>query len=221
MANNSLNMSAELAAYLRRISVRESDILARLRAETSHLEAAIMQISPEQGAFMAMLLGLVRAERALEVGVFTGYSALVTALALPERGHLTALDINEDWTRIARRYWDEAGAQDKIDLRLGPALHSMDELLGRGLAGTYDFAFIDADKVNYLGYYERALELVKADGLIAVDNVLWGGNVVDPEKNDADTKAIRELNEVMRDDTRISLCMVPIGDGLSLARKLP
>jgi caffeoyl-CoA O-methyltransferase len=157
----------------------------------------------------------------VEVGVFTGYSALVPALALPEDGHVTALDISEDWTRIARRYWTEAGVQGKIGLRLGPALQSMDELLGNGLAGTYDFAFIDAVKTNYPGYYERALEFVKPDGLIAVDNVLWGGNVIDPDKNDADTRAIRTLNEAMRDDERISLCVVPIGDGLSLTRKLP
>ncbi len=218
MKDSGFQLSDEIAAYLRKISVRETEILIRLREETAELEGGGMQISPEQGAFVSMLLSLIDARRTLEIGVFTGYSSLVTAMTLPDDGHITACDVSEEWAAVARRYWAEAGVAGKIDLRLGPTLETLDGLLGNGLAGTYDFAFIDADKENYGGYYERALELVRPGGLIAVDNVLWSGRVADLAQNDADTTAIRTLNDRIAEDSRVNSCMVPIGDGLTLAR---
>lgn len=178
-----------------------------------------MQIGPEQGQFMAFLLRLMGAKRCLEIGVFTGYSSLAAALALPEDGRIIACDVSEEWTAIARRYWREAGVEGKIELRLGPALDTLDQLLGEGEAGRFDFAFIDADKENYLSYYERVLPLLRSGGLIAVDNVLWSGRVADPEVADADTVAIRHFNDCLHRDERVDLCVVPIGDGLTLARK--
>jgi caffeoyl-CoA O-methyltransferase len=178
-----------------------------------------MQISPEQGQFMALLVELIGARRILEVGTFTGYSALAVALALPPDGRVITCDINEEMTAIARRYWAEAGVADKIDLRLAPAIDTLDELLAEGQAGQFDFAFIDADKTNYLAYYERTLELLRSGGLIAIDNVLWNGAVADPERQDDDTSAIRALNEAVHADDRVSLSLLPISDGLTLARK--
>lgn len=178
-----------------------------------------MQLAPEQGQFLALLVELTGARRALEVGSFTGYSGLCLALALPADGRLVACDISEDFTAIARRYWTEAGVAEKIDLRLAPALESLDALLDGGAAGSFDFMFVDADKENYPNYYERGLGLLRPGGLMAIDNVLWGGAVADPARQDADTEAIRALNAKLRDDERVTLSLVPIGDGLTLARK--
>jgi caffeoyl-CoA O-methyltransferase len=199
--------------------LREPDILQQLREETAHLPNAIMQIAPEQGQFMALLVQLLGATKTLEVGVFTGYSSLCVALALPANGKIVACDVSEEYTAIARRYWEAAGVADKIDLRLAPALETLDELLAAGLAGTFDFAFIDADKRNYEGYYERSLQLIRPGGLIAIDNVLWSGRVAEPQAQDNQTQVIRALNEKLHDDKRITLSMVPIADGLTLALK--
>lgn len=205
--------------YLLGVSLREPDVLRRLREETAALEEATMQIGPEQGQLMALLVQMLGARRTLEVGTFTGYSALVVALALPADGRVVACDVSEEWTRIARRYWLEAGVSDKIDLRLGPALDTLDALLATRAAGTFDFAFIDADKANVRQYYEKALALVRRGGVVAIDNVLWSGKVIDPDVKDADTEALRALNAALKDDERVSLSLVPIGDGLTLALK--
>ena len=220
MANKTLSLSNALYTYLVEHSVREPEILQRLRAETAKDSMSMMQISPEQGQFMQLLVRLMGARKCLEVGVFTGYSSLAVALVLPPDGRIVACDISEKWTAMARRYWLEAGVADRIDLRIGPALSTLNELLEAGNAGSFDFAFIDADKVNYLAYYERALTLVRPGGLIAVDNTLWGGQVVDNKSNNEDTRAIRRFNERVRSDLRIHLSLLPIGDGLTLAFKL-
>lgn len=212
-------LTDELYQYLLDVSVREPDVLRRLREETAELEDASMQIGPEQGQLMALLVEMLGARRTLEVGTFTGYSALVVALALPEDGRVVACDVSEEWTRIARRYWTEAGVAHKIDLRLGPAAATLDTLLEEGRVGTFDFAFVDADKTNIRLYYEKALALVRAGGVIAIDNVLWSGKVIDPGEKDADTEAIRALNAALTYDERVTLSLVPIGDGLTLARK--
>jgi len=212
-------LTDELYEYLLSVSLREADVLRRLREETGALESARMQISPEQGQFMALLVELTGARNALEIGTFTGYSALVVALALPDDGRLVACDISEEWTAIARRYWDEAGVAHKVDLRLGPGADTLDALLTEGRANDFDFVFIDADKEGLDSYYEKSLELLRTGGLIAVDNTLWHGKVVDPAVTDPATEAIRVFNAKLRDDERVSLSLVPIGDGLSLARK--
>jgi caffeoyl-CoA O-methyltransferase len=178
-----------------------------------------MQISPEQGQFMALLAELVGARRVLEVGIFTGYSALVVALALPTDGRIITCDVDEEMTAIARRYWAEGGVADKIDLRLGPAVDTLDALLSDGGADTFDFAFVDADKENYDAYYERALALLRQGGLMVIDNVLWSGAVADPNQKDADTNAIRALNAKLHGDQRVSLSLLPVSDGITLARK--
>jgi caffeoyl-CoA O-methyltransferase len=219
MSSRTLNLPEALSDYVRDVAAREPAILAKLRAETEAVPYSMMQITPEQGALMRLLIELTGARRTLEVGVYTGYSSLAVALALPPDGRILACDVNEEWTGIARRYWREAGVEGKIDLRLGPAVATLDRLLAVGEAGRFDFAFIDADKPNYERYYERCLELVRPGGLIAIDNVLWGGSVADPSDRDAMTEAIRALNRKLRDDARISLALVPIGDGLTLARK--
>jgi len=206
--------------YILRVSVRENPLLARLREETAQDPMARMQIAPDQGQFMAFLCRLIGARRTLEVGVFTGYSSLSVALALPDDGGIVALDISDEWTSVARRYWEAAGVANKIDLRLGPALDTLDALLTEEGENRFDFAFIDADKENYGGYYERCLRLIRPGGIVAIDNVLWNGKVADPETRDADTEAIRALNCALRDDKRIDLSLVPIADGLTLARKL-
>ncbi|HEV8647428.1 MAG TPA: class I SAM-dependent methyltransferase [Burkholderiales bacterium] len=220
MSNKTFTLSDDLYAYLFENSVREPDILLRLREETAKDSMARMQIAPEQGQFMQLLVRLMCARRYLEVGVFTGYSSLAVALALPADGRVVACDISDTWTRVARQYWAEAGVAEKIDLRLAPALQTLDGLIAQGAAGSFDFAFIDADKTSYGAYYERALTLIRVGGLIAVDNTLWEGRVTDPKARDADTQAIREFNRHLRDDRRVHLCLVPIGDGLSLALKL-
>lgn len=205
--------------YLLNTSVREPEIAQRLRDETQRLENAQMQIGPDQGQFMQLLVQVLRAQKTLEVGVFTGYSALWVALGLPDNGQIIACDISEEYTAVARRYWKQAGVDQKIDLRLGPALQTLDELVKTGQAGSFDFAFIDADKTNYENYYERALQLLRIGGLIAVDNTIWSGKVADPKEQDEDTVAIRKLNEKLLNDERISLSMLTVGDGLSLAMK--
>lgn len=220
MAPKTFILSDRLYNYLLSISSREPDILAQLRAETARQPLAGMQISPEQGQFMAFLVQLMQATKTLEVGVFTGYSTLSVALALPVDGEIVACDLSEEWTAIARRYWHQAGVANKIDLRLGPALETLDQLLSAGQANNFDFAFIDADKTNYHHYYEQALQLVRPGGLIAIDNVLWAGQVADPQIQDQSTVALRSLNEKLHHDKRIALSLVPIGDGLTLALKL-
>jgi predicted O-methyltransferase YrrM len=219
MSNIHTPVSEELWDYIRRVSLREPDVLRRIREATATHPHVSCQIAAEQGQFMALLIHLIGAKRTLEVGVFTGYSSTVVALALPDDGKIIACDVNAEWTATARRFWREAGVEHKIDLRLGPAIGTLDRLLAEGQAGTFVFAFIDADKTNYDGYYERALQLVRAGGLIAIDNVLWHGSVIDPEANHADTLAIRALNEKLHADDRVWLSLVPIGDGLTLACK--
>lgn len=214
-----LGLDSRLYDYLLSVSLREPDILRQLREETSHIPCAMMQIAPEQGQFLTILIQLLGATKTLEVGVFTGYSSLCVALALPPNGKIVACDISEEFTAVARRYWEAAGVADKVDLRLAPALDTLDQLLAAGQAGTFDFAFIDADKENYEGYYERTLQLVRPGGLIAVDNVFWLGNVVKPKVQDKQTEAIRALNKKLHHDERVTLSTVPVGDGLTLALK--
>jgi predicted O-methyltransferase YrrM len=219
MSNKYLRLDDRIYEYLRAVSLREHGALRRLREETARMSQAQMQIAPEQGQLMALLVQLLGARRTLEVGVFTGYSSLAVALALPPDGRVVACDVSEEWTAVARRYWREAGVAEKIDLRLAPALDTLDGLLGGGQAGAFDFAFIDADKGNYDAYYERALELVRPGGLICIDNVLWSGRVADPAVEDEDTAAIRALNRKLHGDERVALSLVPVADGLTLALK--
>jgi len=219
MSNRTIGLEPALYEYLLHASLREPPVLARLRAETAAHPKVNMQIAPEQGQFMALLARLMGATRCIEVGVFTGYSSLALALALPPAGRIVACDISEEYTAVARRYWVEAGVAAQIDLHIAPALQTLDALLDEGGAGTYDFAFIDADKEAYPEYYERLLVLVRPGGLITVDNTLWDGDVADPRNQEPDTVAIRAFNERLRDDRRIDLSLVPIGDGLTLARK--
>lgn len=219
MSATHIKLTDELAAYMRAVSLRDTELFVRLREETAALPMGRMQITAEQGQFMGFLVRLLGATRTIEVGVFTGYSSLSVALALPPGGKIIACDVSEEWTSIGRRYWNEAGVEDKIDLRLAPALETLDRLLASGEHGRFDFAFIDADKENYSQYYERILELLRPGGVVAIDNVLWHGDVIDPSKNDPDTLAIRAFNETIYTDERVDLSLVPIGDGLTLARK--
>lgn len=218
MSNRSLNLDDTLYEYLLTHSLREHPEQIALREATRSHPRAGMQISPEQGQFMALLVKLIGARRALEIGVFTGYSALSVALALPADGRILACDISEEYTRIGRPYWERAGVAHKIDLRLAPALETLDAELAAGAAGRYDFAFIDADKTGYASYVERCLQLLRPGGLIAIDNVLWSGAVARPAR-DEDTRALQALNERLHGDERIDLSMLPVGDGLTLARK--
>lgn len=219
MSKKSIALTENLYRYLLDHSLREQDVQRRLREETGEMREANMQIAPEQGQFMQMLVKLIGARRILEVGVFTGYSSLAMALALPADGKLIACDINSEWTAMARRYWEEAGVSEKIELRLGPALETMEVLKREWHAGHFDLVFIDADKENYLSYFEQSLLLVRAGGLLVFDNTLWDGHVVDESCQDAETEAIRALNNQLHQDDRIDLSMLPIGDGLSLVRK--
>lgn len=219
MADKTIAVTDELADYIRHFSLREPEILSRLRAETSQLPNAQMQSMPEQGQFMALLIHLLGARRALEIGVFTGYSALWTALALPEDGRIVACDVSEEYTSIARGYWKEAGVDHKIDLRLAPALQTLDSLLAHGAQSTFDFVFIDADKENYWTYYQRALQLLRPRGLILVDNVLWSGRVANDSVQDKDTRAIREFNRKVAADDRVWITLLPYADGLTIACK--
>lgn len=219
MSRDNIHLTNGLEAYIREVSVREPEVLARLRQETQTQRGAGMQISAAQGQLMALLVEAIGARRCLEVGTYTGYSSTVVALALPADGTLIACDVSEEWTAIARRFWAEAGVASKIELRLAPALGTLDRLLADGQAGTFDFAFIDADKENYDGYYERTLSLLRPGGLVTIDNVLWGGDVADPKKRDRETLAIKALNTKLHDDARVSLSLLPIGDGFTIACK--
>jgi len=219
MSNRSISLTDSLYRYMNEVSLREAPLMLALREETAGLAQRSMQIAPEQGQFMALLVRLIGARQCLEVGVFTGYSSLATALALPADGRIVACDVSEEWTAIARRYWERAGVAHKIDLRLAPALQTLDALIAAGRGDTFDFGFIDADKTGYLSYYERTLQLLRPGGLVLIDNTLWSGRVADPEVVDADTMALRHFNEVLHQDERVDLCLLPVGDGLTLARK--
>lgn len=219
MSNASLGLPPDLHAYLVEHGVREPDILKRLRAETALLPQHNMQIAPEQGGFMSMLVRLIDARRCIELGTFTGYSSLAVALALPSDGRIVCCDVSEEWTSVARRYWAEAGVADRVDLRLGPALATLDELLAGGAAGTFDFAFIDASKVEYPDYHERIVRLLRQGGLALYDNVLWDGGVIDESKTDPDTLGVRRLNDRLVQDERVDISMIPVADGLTLVRK--
>jgi predicted O-methyltransferase YrrM len=217
MSNKTIGISEELQAYVVAVGAREPELLARLRAETAALPEHGMQISADEGAFLAMLVELTGARRCLEVGTFTGYSSTAVALALPDDGRITCCDVSEEWTSVARRYWAEAGVAGKIDLRIAPAAETLDALLAEG--ASYDFAFVDADKTGYDGYYDRLMRLVRPGGLIAFDNTLWGGRVLDPDPDDADTRAIQALNTRLAGDERVSVCLVPVADGVTLVRR--
>ena len=219
MSRSTIQVDDQLLEYIHDVSVRESELKRELREETGELAAAMMQISPEQGQLMSLLAKIVGTGRAIEIGTFTGYSAICVAEAMGEDGELIACDVNEEWTSIAERYWRRAGLDERIDLRLQPAVETLDELLDDGQAETFDFAFIDADKGNYDAYYEKCLELARPGGLVTVDNTLWSGRVADPEVSDESTDAIRALNEKIGDDGRVDVSLVPIGDGLTIARK--
>lgn len=218
MSNRTINLDDSLYQYLLDASLREHPALAELREVTHEHPLARMQIAPEQGQFMALLVKLTGARRTLEIGVFTGYSALAVALALPPDGRVIGCDISREYTDIGHTYWKKAGVDHKIDLRIAPALDTLDALVAEGQAGSFDFAFIDADKPGYDAYYERCLMLLRAGGLIVVDNVLWSGRVVQPAE-DEDTAALQEFNRKLHHDRRVDLSMLPVGDGLTLARK--
>jgi caffeoyl-CoA O-methyltransferase len=217
MSTGILNYTTNLREYLWEKGMEEHPALTELRLETAKLPQSMMQICPEQGALMANLIRLMSAKKTIEIGTFTGYSTLAVALALPEEGEIIACDISEEWTALGKKKWEQAGVAHKINLRLAPAVDTLDALLADGQESSFDFAFIDADKGNYPAYYEKCLKLVRKGGVIAIDNVLWGGSVIDSERNDEDTKAIRKLNEFIANDKRVSLSMIPIGDGLTLA----
>lgn len=220
MSNQSIGLNDRLYEYLLAVSVREPEILTKLREETASHPLFNMQISPEQGQLMGLLVKLIGAKKCLEVGVFTGYSSLVVALNLPEDGKIVACDVSAEFTAIAQRYWQIAGVSDKIDLKIAPALATLDRLLVAGEAATFDFAFIDADKNNYAAYYDRCFQLVRPGGLILVDNVLWYGRVADPAMaDDRRTQAIKQLNQQIFNDDRVQISLIPIGDGLTIARK--
>ncbi|MCE3233977.1 MAG: putative O-methyltransferase [Vampirovibrio sp.] len=220
MSNRTIQVDDRLYQYILDVSVREPEILHRLREETARLGGiARMQISPEQGQFMALLVELMGANRMLEVGTFTGYSTLACAMALPPDGKIVACDVSREWTDVGQKYWQEAGVAEKIDLRIGPAADTLQQLLNEGQGNAFDAMFIDADKANYDIYYELGLKLVRPGGLIMIDNVLWSGAVANPAEQDPDTQAIRELNRQLHTDNRVTLSLVPIADGLTLARR--
>ncbi len=220
MSNQSIGLSDPLYQYLVANSVREPEILAKLRAETAEHPLMNMQISPEQGQLMGLLVQLIGAKKCLEIGVFTGYSSLVVALNLPEDGQIIACDVSDEFTAIALSYWQAAGVSNKINLHIAPAIETLDRLIANGESGTFDFAFIDADKHNYAAYYERCFQLVRQGGLILVDNVLWYGRVVDLSMSkDSRTQAIKQINQQIYHDNRVQISLIPIGDGLTIARK--
>jgi predicted O-methyltransferase YrrM len=218
MSSGSIGLSEELNSYLAQFGVREPDVLRRLREATARMPESQMQIAVEEGALLALLVQLTAARRIVEVGTFTGYSSTAMALALPPGGQIVCCDVSKEYTDVALRAWAEAGVADRVELRLAPAVETLDALLAAGGAGTFDMAFIDADKESYAAYYERALQLVRAGGLIAIDNVLWSGRVADPGNQEESTLAIRALNETIAADARVDVAMVPIADGLTLAR---
>jgi len=219
MSANTLNLTPAVYAYYQKMAFRDNPILQKLREQTHTMSMGQMQISPEQGQFMALLIELMGAKKTLDIGVFTGYSALCVALALPDDGKVIGCDKNVEWTKIAKRFWEMAGVAHKIDLHLAPALDTLQALIDDKQAGTFDFAFIDADKANYLNYYEKALVLIRTGGLIVIDNVLWSGDVADLQITDSNTCMIRKVNETLLADNRITISMLPIGDGLTLAKK--
>ena len=219
MTNKTLTVDDRLYRYIVDHSLRETPLMRELREVTQRQELSRMQISPEQGQFMALLVELLDARRIIEVGTFTGYSALCMAQAMSAEGELICCDLNEQWTAIGIPFWERAGVRQRIDLRIAPALETLDGLLASGRAGSIDMVFIDADKTNYLNYFERCLALLRPGGLLMFDNTLWDGAVADPEVSDADTNALRALNRKLHGDQRVSLSLVPIGDGLTLARK--
>ena len=221
MSNRSIELDERLYQYLLGASLRETPVQAQLRQVTAEHPQSRMQISPEQGQFMALLVQLMGAKKTLEIGVFTGYSALTVAMALPVDGRIVACDVNEKDCAIARPYWEQANVAHKIDLRIAPALDTLEQLIENGEAGTFDFSFIDADKSNYDHYYEKSLQLLRPGGLIAVDNTLWYGRVANPDVQDNRTQCIRALNEKVRDDERVTMSLLPVGDGLLLAMKRP
>ena len=218
MSKGSIGLDEALNDYILRVGVREHPVLAALRDRTASLENARMQISPDEGAFLQMLVRLLPARLILEVGTFTGYSSTAMALAQDGEGRILCCDVSEEWTDIARDAWTVAGVADRIELRLAPAVETLDALVAAGQTASFDLAFIDADKANYDSYYERALQLVRPGGLIAIDNVLWSGRVADESEQDADTQAIRALNAKIATDERVDLAMTPIADGVTLAR---
>ncbi|MCL4800805.1 MAG: O-methyltransferase [Burkholderiales bacterium] len=219
MGRSITGFDERLARYIVRRSRREPAVAAALRKATATLPMGEMQISPEQGQLLALLAQAIGAKRVVEVGTFTGYSALWIAAALPPRGRMVCCDVSEEWTALGREYWRQAGVAHKIDLRIAPALATLDALLKEGGAGKFDMAFIDADKTNYERYYERCLKLLRPGGLVAIDNVLWGGSVVNPRRQTKDTKALRALNRKLHRDRRIALSILPVGDGMTLALK--
>jgi len=219
MSNYTLSLTPQLYQYMLSVSLREPKVLQELREETARLPGSQMQITPEQGQFMALLIELLNAKKTIDIGVYTGYSALAVALALPEEGRVIGCDVNPETSLIAKTFWQKAGVDHKIDLRLAPALETLDKLNTQGEAGTFDFIFIDADKQNYLNYYEKSLPLLRRGGVIMVDNVLWGGDVADSAINDASTIAIRNFNRALHNDTRVTISLLPVGDGVTLAIK--
>jgi predicted O-methyltransferase YrrM len=219
MSRATLGLTPDLLAYIHKVGMREDADLRALREETANHPMARMQISAEQGQFLILLMELIGARKTFEVGTFTGYSALCVAKAMGAKGRVVALDVSEEYTAVARRHWTKAGVADRIDLRLAPASDSLAAMIAAGESGTYDFAFIDADKTGYDAYYEYALKLLRPNGIIAIDNVLWSGRVIDPADTTADTAALRGINEKIAKDERVTVSMVPIGDGLTLARK--
>jgi len=219
LSNRTLSIDDRVYDYLLSVSLRESDLQKQLREETAAIEFSEMQIAPEQGQFMALLVKLMGARRALEIGTFTGYSSISIASALPQGGELVCCDDSDEWTLVAKKYWQQAGLQDRIDFRLGDAARTLQALIDEGQAGAFDFIFIDADKQNYPLYYELSLSLLRAGGLMAVDNTLWSGDVADPENMEPGTRAIRRFNEMLKQDERVEISLVPIGDGLTLVHK--
>ena len=220
MSSDTIELNQSLRDYLINVSVKEPSVLKDLREETLKLDEFQMQISPEQGSFLSFLVKLINAKHTLDIGVFTGYSSLVVALQLPQNGYVTACDTNEEWTEIAQKYWKIAKVEDSIDLHIAPAVETLEKLISNGNEGLYDFSFIDADKINYKHYFEQSLTLVRKGGIIAIDNVLWGGRVLDNSDTEPATRAIREFNSRIYKDDRVAISMIPIGDGLTLAQKL-
>jgi caffeoyl-CoA O-methyltransferase len=219
MSSRTINITDTIYEYMLAVSLREPEIMRQLREETGQLEAGGMQMSPEHAQLMRLLVQIIGARRVIEVGVFTGYSALTVALGLPDDGQIIACDVSDEWTGIARRYWQAAGVAHKIQLNLRPATETLQQLLAEGQQGAFDFAFIDADKANYDAYYELCLQLIRPGGLIGIDNTLWYGQAADETIQDDDTRAIRALNKKLHSDQRIDLSLVPIGDGFTLVRK--
>jgi predicted O-methyltransferase YrrM len=213
-----LNLTQALYDYMVDISLREHPVLQALREDTAKMPLANMQVAPEQAQFMQLLLRLIQAKNVLEIGTFTGYSALAMALALPDDGLLITCDLNKEWTCKAPDFWRQAKQDEKIELRLAPALKTLHQLLEEGRAETFDFIFIDADKTNYLNYYDLAMQLISPRGLIAIDNVFWEGKVIDPEEDGAQTREIRKLNAFLKNDNRVYTSLLPIADGLFLVQ---